>query len=65
MHLKQILIFSLNRIISPKFLSPKINRWSIVLEDIDKVLRIVAGKEITEEKLIKIINSVGYKCPKL
>ncbi len=39
-----------------------IDDWSIDFEDIDQVLRIVARSGITKNKVVELVNSVGYQC---
>lgn len=41
-----------------------IQQWSIDLEDIDAVLRIVS-KTLRTEEIIKLINATGYECQEL
>lgn len=43
---------------------PNINAWSIDVEDIDCVLRIVAA-DIIKEKIINDINQLGFDCSEL
>lgn len=37
-----------------------INSWSIDLEDVDKVLRIEANKELKQNDVLRIISRHGY-----
>lgn len=54
-----------------KFLSPilnkhpMVNRWSIDLEDRDRVLRIEATREAKEIDMIDLIVASGIKCASL
>lgn len=54
-----------------KFLSPLlnkhplVNRWTIDLEDRDKVLRIEATREAKEIDIINLIVASGIKCASL
>ena len=42
--------------------NPKITNWSIDLEDIDKVLRIEARKNLCEEDIIDDLTTKGFYC---
>lgn len=44
---------------------PKINQWSIDLEDIDRVLRIEANKSLNKQDIIDKIKSKGFICREL
>lgn len=40
----------------------KISQWSVDLEDIDRVLRIEASKNLSENDIIDMIKSKGFYC---
>ncbi|WP_223033881.1 hypothetical protein [Hanstruepera marina] len=42
--------------------NPEILKWSIDMEDIDKVLRIEAKKELGEIEIIEQVTSKGFYC---
>lgn len=44
---------------------PEVNRWTIDLEDIDKVLRIEASEEAKEIEILDLLNTSGIKCDTL
>ena len=44
--------------------NPEIEQWSIDLEDIDSVLRIVS-RTLNTEKIIQIIKEQDFKCSEL
>jgi len=44
---------------------PKINQWSIDLEDIDRVLRIEANKSLNKQDIIDKIKYKGFICREL
>jgi len=44
---------------------PQINHWSVDHEDIDKVLRIEAGGELTELDVIELLNREHIVCEEL
>lgn len=46
-------------------LNPKVSRFSIDLEDVDKVLRIESSKKLSEKDLIEEVKSKGFMCGKL
>ncbi len=50
------LLFSSNR---------NIFRWSVDLEDIDKVLRIESNENLNEEEIINQLNLIGFSCKEL
>lgn len=39
---------------------PFISSWSVDLDDVDKVLRIVASRELQEEEIINLLTSREY-----
>ena len=39
-----------------------VNRWTIDIEDVDKVLRIEASDSLFENELIQGIQQAGYSC---
>ena len=45
--------------------NPKIVQWSVDLEDIDKVLRIEASKNLREKDIIDMVKSKGFYCEEL
>lgn len=45
--------------------NPKITTWSIDLEDIDKVLRIEATKNLSANDIVKEVESEGFYCEEL
>lgn len=42
--------------------NPKIRDWSIDLEDVDKVLRIDARKNLTEKEIVADLTIKGFDC---
>ena len=44
---------------------PGVNRWTIDLEDIDRVLRIEASETAREIEIIALLNLSGIMCAKL
>lgn len=53
---------SLVDLIMPLFNShPNITRWSVDIEDVDNVLRVISNKEI-EQEIIKIVEGNGFIC---
>ncbi|WP_406684073.1 hypothetical protein N1F78_15490 [Seonamhaeicola sp. MEBiC1930] len=44
---------------------PDIVRWSIDLEDIDKVLRVETNNNIEQEDIIEQVSSRGFYCEEL
>ncbi len=44
---------------------PIITRWSIDTEDIDKVLRIEASGSLTENEVIRLMQTCGFHCEAL
>tara|TARA_R110002124_G_scaffold86894_1_gene224174 strand:- start:273 stop:491 length:219 start_codon:yes stop_codon:yes gene_type:complete len=44
---------------------PSVNKWSIDLEDIDKVLRIEAKDNAKEGDIIELLKNSGIKCASL
>ena len=45
--------------------NPKIIKWSVDLEDIDRVLRIDASKYSSEKDIIDMVKSKGFYCEEL
>jgi|GEM_PF-168205 len=43
---------------------PRIKRWSIDLQDIDKVLR-VESQHVQEQEIISHLRKAGYRCEEL
>lgn len=43
---------------------PAIEEWSVDLDDIDRVLRVVSHSA-TPEQIINLINKAGYQCREL
>ena len=44
---------------------PDIFRWSIDLEDIDKVLKIRATEDLTENEIVQLVRPIGLYCEAL
>lgn len=44
---------------------PGIHKWSVDLEDIDKVLRIESSKNVTASTIIEGVIGLGYFCEEL
>ena len=42
--------------------NPEITRWTIDLEDVDKVLKIEGKDELNENNIIQLIRSCGFYC---
>lgn len=42
-----------------------IHRWTVDLEDTDRVLRIETSGVIREREIIEIVNDLGYECQDL
>ncbi|MDG5492056.1 hypothetical protein [Psychroserpens sp. SPM9] len=42
--------------------NPYIKNWSVDLEDIDRVLRIEARKQLHENDIVKHLNTKGFYC---
>jgi len=72
MDLTQILIFKTNiqtefdklRIKNVLDASHKVLKWTIDMDDIDRVLRVVSDS-LTAEQIISVINYVGFECAEL
>jgi Ca2+-binding EF-hand superfamily protein len=43
----------------------EIGKWSVDVEDIDKVLRIVISEGVSEEKIVNALSSIGINCEEL
>lgn len=41
--------------------NPQIDEWSVDLEDVDKVLRIISYT-LTHQQIIMLLNEQGYSC---
>lgn len=69
----ELFIYStnINNVGALKILKAKLNqypsliRWTVDMEDIDKVLRIVAKKNARENEILKLIRASGIECEKL
>ncbi|AUP81394.1 hypothetical protein [Flavivirga eckloniae] len=44
---------------------PGINRWTVDMEDIDKVLRIEAHSEVIEANIIDLLQEINVYCQNL
>ncbi len=43
----------------------EIEQWSVDMEDVDKVLRIVQPKTVSEAEIINALRSIGINCEEL
>lgn len=56
--------YDVEKIASLMLEDPRIKRWNIDLQDIDKVLRIEA-QQVQEQEIIASLRKAGYRCEEL